>query len=84
MPLEKRKAKVATKKLAFWESLIDLTVEPTRYLKEGETVFIVGTATTYGGIFGDKEYYKVDHPTYGVGYMRTEGLEVKQDGRDTG
>lgn len=84
MPLEKRKAKVATNKLAFWESLIDLTVEPTRYLKEGEIVSIVGTATTYGGIFGDKEYYKVDHPMYGVGYMRTEGLEVKQDGRDTG
>lgn len=79
MPEQKRKAKVITKKLAFWEPLIDLAVEPTRYLKEGEVVSIVGTATTYGGIFGDKEYYKVDHPAYGVGYMRTEGLEVKQE-----
>ena len=75
MPETRRKAKVSTKNLAFWESLFQMLDEPTRYLKENETVFILGTATTYGGIFGDKEYYKVDHPTYGVGYMRTEGLE---------
>lgn len=76
MPAERRKAKVVTKKLAFWETLIELCDEPTRYLKEGETVNIIGTAVTYGGLFGDREYYKIDHPTYGVGYMRTEGLEA--------
>lgn len=81
MPAERRKAKVATKKLAFWETLIDFCgEEPTRYLKEGETVFLIGTAVVYGGLFGDKEYYKVDHPTYGVGYMRTEGLEEVRNG----
>lgn len=76
MPEQKRKAKVVTKKLAFWESLCQMLDEPTRYLNENETVFIIGTAIAYDPKFGDKEYYKVDHPTYGVGYMRTEGLEV--------
>lgn len=77
MPVERIKAKVATKKLAFWETLIDVTDEPAKYLKEGESVVILGNATTFGGVFGDKEYYKVEHPAYGVGYMRTEGLEVQ-------
>jgi hypothetical protein len=76
--MEKTKAKVTTKKLAFWETLIDVAGEPTRYLQEGEKVTILGNATTFGGLFGDKEYYKVEHPTYGVGYMRTEGLEVSK------
>lgn len=76
MPEPKHKAKVTTKKLAFWESLFQMFDEPTRYLKENETVFIMGTAVVHDPKFGDKEYYKVDHPTYGLGYMRKEGLEV--------
>jgi hypothetical protein len=75
MPTEKTQAKVATKKLAFWESLIDLEAEPTRYLEKNEKVTILGSASVYGGIFADKEYYKVSHHIYGTGYMRKEGLE---------
>lgn len=76
--MPKTTAKVATRKLAFWESLIDVSDEPTRYLNSGDTVTIVGEATVYGGKFGDKEYYKVQHNLYGVGYMRKEGLEEVQ------
>ena len=73
------KAKVITKRLAFWESLIDVCGEPTKYLKAGEAVTIVGEAqTSYAGIFGDKEYYKIQHHVYGRGYVRKEGLEFKQ------
>lgn len=75
MPTEKTQAKVAAKKLAFWESLIDLEAEPTRYLEKNEKVTILGSASVYGGIFADKEYYKVSHNIYGMGYMRKEGLE---------
>lgn len=74
------KAKVNVPKLAFWESLIDVEAEPKLYLKRGEEIYVVGTAqTSYGGIFGDKEYYKVQHHIHGLGYVRTEGLEVKTD-----
>lgn len=76
MPTEKTQAKVEAKKLAFWESLIDLEAEPTRYLEKNEKVTILGSASVYGGIFADKEYYKVSHHIYGMGYMRKEGLEA--------
>lgn len=72
------KAKVNVPKLAFWESLIDVCGEPTKYLKENDTVTIAGEAkTSYAGIFGDKEYYKVQHHVYGLGYVRKEGLEFQ-------
>lgn len=74
--MEKIKAKVTTKKLAFWESLIDLEAEPARYLNENDTVTIISNVNVFGGIQGDKEYCKVSHSLYGVGYMRKEGLEV--------
>lgn len=74
--MERIKAKVSTKNLAFWESLVDCGDEPTRYLKYGEVVTILGTVTAFGGIQGDKEYCKVEHPVYGLGYMRKEGLEA--------
>ena len=72
------KAKVSTGKLAFWENLFDVEEEdaPKRYLDRGEQVTVIGTATVYGGRFGDKEYFKVNHHIYGLGYMRKEGLEV--------
>ena len=73
------KAKVNVSKLAFWESLIDVESEPKLYLKRGEELSIVGTPQTfYGGIFGDKEYYKVQHHVYGLGYVRKEGLDFMQ------
>lgn len=74
------KAKVTARKLAFWESLIDVEGEPKRYLEKGEQLYIVGNATTsYAGLFGDKEYFKVQHHVYGLGYVRKEGLEVMQN-----
>ena len=73
----KTKATVKVPKLAFWESLIDLKAEPTRYLERGDKVAIQGTAITFGGVFADKEYYKINHPIYGMGYVRTEGLAVQ-------
>ena len=66
---------VASKELAFWESLFECDAEPTRYLKRGEQVEIVGTTTVYGGLHGDKEYYKVKHHIYGLGYMLKEGVD---------
>lgn len=75
----KNKARVAAKKLAFWESLIDICDEPARYLKEGETVTVLGDSVIYGGRFGDREYFKVNHHVYGMGYMLKEGLEVAVD-----
>lgn len=76
MPATKTKAKVVSNKLAFWETAIDLEGEPAKYLKRGETVMILGSAVTYGGLFADREYYKVQHTYYGNGYVRKEGLEV--------
>lgn len=77
--MAKTKAKVATKNLAFWESLIDVCGEPKRYLKRNETVFVTGTSVVYGGVQGDKEYYKVQHPIYGLGYVRREGLTMPEN-----
>lgn len=74
--MERIKAKVVTKKLAFWESLVDLEAEPARYLPENDTVTIISNVNVFGGIHGDKEYCKVAHHLYGMGYMRKEGLEV--------
>ena len=74
MAQERTKAKVNVKNLAFWETLIDAESEAAKYLKFGEQVTVLGSAVTFGGLFGDKEYFKVDHPLYGVGYVRTEGL----------
>ena len=72
------RAKVTSKKLAFWESLIDTCGEPTKYLKANDNLQIIDNAqTTYAGIFGDKEYYKVQHHVYGLGYVRKEGLEIQ-------
>ena len=75
----KNKARVAAKKLAFWESLIDICDEPARYLKEGDTVTVFGDSVIYGGRYGDKEYFKANHHVYGMGYMLKEGLEVAVD-----
>lgn len=68
--------KVNTRKLAFWESLIDVDGEPTRYLEFGDKFTITANAIVYGGLFGDKEYYKVNHPTFGIGYVLVSGIEV--------
>lgn len=73
--MEKYKARVAANKLAFWESLIDICDEPIRYLKYGDSVTVIGEPV-YGGRFGDKRYFKVNHHVYGMGYMLEEGLEV--------
>lgn len=67
--------KVLTRNLAFWENLVDtIEDEPTRYLKQGDTVSVYTERTVYGGRFGDREYYKVYHPTYGSGYVLREGV----------
>lgn len=66
--------KVKSRNLAFFETLCD--IEPQRYLKAGEKVELISTTTVYGGIHGDKEYFKVSSPDYGVGYMLSDGLEV--------
>lgn len=65
--------KVASRNLAFFETLCD--IEPKRYLTEGEKVELIAMTTIYGGLHGDKEYLKVNSPTYGIGYMLSEGLE---------
>lgn len=80
MAIEKTKAKVNVRNLAFWETLIDADadIEPAKYLKFGEQIVILGSAITFGGLFGDKEYFKVNHPYYGVGYVRTEGLKTQE------
>lgn len=75
--MTKSKAKVVSSKLAFWESLMDISDKPARYLKFGDTVNVLGDTQTYAGIFGDKAYYKVEHTLHGVGYMLAEGLEVQ-------
>lgn len=77
--MARTKAKVVSGKLAFWESLMDISDKPARYLKYGDTVTILGDTQTYAGIFGDKAYYKVEHVLYGVGYMLAEGLEVSDN-----
>lgn len=64
---------VASRNLAFFETLCD--IEPKRYLNRGEKVELIATTTIYGGLHGDKEYFKVNSPTYGIGYMLSEGLE---------
>ena len=74
----KIKAKVDVKHLAFWESLLDMCDEPKKYLNYGETVVAIGDAIIYGGLFGDKQYYKVSHPLNGIGYVRKEGLVVQE------
>lgn len=71
--MTKRKLKVAAHKLAFWETLCD--IEPSHYLDFGDRVSVISTTSVYGGVQGDKEYYKINHPIYGVGYMLKEGLE---------
>ena len=65
--------KVKSRNLAFFETLCD--IEPQRYLKYGEKVELISTTTVYGGLHGDKEYFKVSSPEYGVGYMLSKGLE---------
>lgn len=75
---QKRTLKVAARNLAFWESLCD--IDPVRYLKRNDTVSVINESTVYGGEQGDREYYKVKHPLYGVGYMLKEGLEEVQNG----
>lgn len=72
------KAKVATANLAFWESLIDVCDTPKHYLKRNEVVYVTGNTIVYGGVQGDKEYYKVQHPIYGLGYVRREGLTMPE------
>lgn len=65
-------SKDQTKQLAFWETLIDYY--PKAYMNPGEKVELVTDRVYYGGGYGDKEYYKVQHGTYGVGYMLKSGL----------
>ena len=60
------------KQLAFWETLIDYS--PIAYLNPGEKVELISDRVYYGGIHGDKEYYKVNHSLHGVGYMLKAGL----------
>ena len=71
------KAKVVTGKLAFWESLIDIGDKPTRYINQGEVITIADDTEIYPTLFADKAYVKVEHHTYGMGYMRKDGLEVQ-------
>lgn len=73
------KAKVKTDKLAFWESLIDLGDKPTRYINKGEIITITDDTEIYPTLFADKAYVKVAHNTYGMGYMRKDGLEVQNE-----
>lgn len=68
-------ATITARGLAFWETLIDVEGEPRYRLKAGEKVKILGSSSVYGGLFGDKEYYRIEHPLYGIGYIRTEGVE---------
>lgn len=70
--------KIVAKELAFWETLFD--IEPACYLKRNDTVQIIGSFSVYGGIHGDKEYYKVRHQSRGIGYMLKEGLEEVHHG----
>lgn len=70
---------VKSRNLAFFETLCD--IEPQRYLKHGERVELVSITTIYGGLHGDKEYFKVSSPDYGVGYMLSEGLEEVTNAR---
>lgn len=65
--------KVKSRNLAFFETLCD--IEPIRYLKAGEKVELISSTAVYGGVHGDKEYLKVSSPSYGVGYMLSDGLE---------
>jgi hypothetical protein len=75
MPQQTRKVKLNTRELAFWESLYDCGEEPKRYLKRGDEIEVLASATLYGGPHGDKEYYKVKHHVYGLGYMLKEGVD---------
>lgn len=71
------KAKVKAGKLAFWESLIDIGDKPTKYINQGEVITITDDTLIYPTLFADKAYVKVSHNTYGMGYMRMDGLEVQ-------
>lgn len=65
-----------SKNLGFFSSLEDvITGEPKYYLKSRERVERIAVDTPiYGGLYGDKEYFKVTSPKYGIGYMLSEGL----------
>ena len=65
-----------SKNLGFFASLDDVVIgEPKYYLKPREQVErIVTDNPIYGGLYGDKEYFKVTSSKYGIGYMLAEGL----------
>lgn len=66
------KLEVASKKLAIFESLMD--IEPIRYLDKGEKVSLVTDKEYYGGKHKDKPYYKVRSNLFEIGYVLAEGL----------
>lgn len=65
-----------SKQLAFWETLIDIDADntPAQYLDTGDKVTIIADNVFYAGPHTDKEYCKVRHSMYGLGYMLKEGL----------
>lgn len=65
--------KVASKKLALFETLMD--IEPMRYLDKGEKVSLIAAMPYYGGKHKDKQYYKVRTNLFEIGYVLAEGLE---------
>ena len=78
--MAKRVKVVLSHNLAFWENLIDTVEdEPKRYLKRGEKVVIINPTPVYGGRYGDREYYRVNHPVHGAGYILTKGVDLDVD-----
>lgn len=65
--------KVASKKLALFETLMD--IEPVRYLDKGEKVSLIAETPYYGGKHKDKQYAKVRTNLFEIGYVLLEGLE---------
>lgn len=83
---QKRKFKVSSnsKKLAFFRDIKDCETPSKTYFKVGTVVEVLDTfSPIYGGIYGDKEYFKVSHPDYGTGYMLKEGLEEVKSNEQT-
>lgn len=65
-----------SKTLGFFSKLEDtICGEPKYFLKTKERVERIEISQIFGGIYRDKEYFKVTSPKYGIGYMLSDGLE---------